>query len=140
MYVLLKFKPGEMIFYATLHHPLFLSDLPPAIIAGGGGTFSFFAADATVFFPAAPTPLAEAAGFFPAVGRRLAPVFVTIVVPALVLLASLLLPSGSEGAGTEATAVRFVCLLAVLVPGTFAGAAGLAGLVGRTNCDCFSGG
>ena len=137
MYVLLKFKSGEMISHATLHHPLFLSDLPPAIGAVGGGTFSFFAADATVFFPAAPTPLAEAAGFFPAVGRRLAPVFVTIVVPALVLLASLLLPSGSEGAGT---AVRFVCLLAVLVPGTFAGAAGLAGLVGRTNCDCFSGG
>lgn len=99
----------------TTHHPLFRSVLPPA---DTGGTFSIFVVAG--FLPAA-VPRATAA-FFIADGPFFAAGFETIVVPALVLLASLLRPSASEAAAGPRLTSRLIARAA---------SDGLTGLVGR---------
>lgn len=105
-------------------YPRFLSVLPPP--AGTGGTFSFFAAG---FRPTAGA--LAGAGFLATAGALLvaAAGLVTMVVPALVLLASLLLRSAS-GVG----APRLPCRLGTREVG-LGGARccidGLTGLIGR---------
>lgn len=107
-------------------HPLFLKVLPPPV--GTGGTFSFFATAG--FLP--PAAFAVDAGFL-GTGALFAAGFVTMVVPALVLLPSLLRPSGSVAIGaprlsswrlgTRETSFEAACRIDALI-----------GLTGRMAC------
>ena len=104
---------------------------PPAA-TGAGAAFSFLDAAAVNFFAAIAAVLAIA-GFLATV-RVFAAGFDTIVVPVLVLLASLLRPSSSCAAGRPG---RLVVRLLARVGGLEAGA-GFTGLAGRIVATIFS--
>ena len=125
------------MFLDSVHHALFdLKLRPPAAVVGA--TFSFLAAAAVVFFAAALTvALVTVAGFLAGGALPFAAGFLTIVVPALLSLTPLL---RSVSLVTAVVAFLVACWrLAVLAP-ALPGAAGFAGLDGRTSAiDGFSG-
>jgi hypothetical protein len=131
----LRNNPTQTTANKLPHQFLFLNDRPPAAAVGTGGTFSFFAATP---FLAASALVVAAAPFFapPAAGFALPAPFVTMVVPAEVLLASELRPVSFSLAvpypnPAVAAAPRFACVrLAVRFPMAGAGG-GLIGLAGR---------